>query len=564
MFANLKICQKIYALGFIQVGLLLAVVVVAIVQMNKIGVELVDIAERDIPLTGKITQITEHQLQQAIVFERLLFSVALNASDQSELHSNLSPLIAYLKQLDQKLNDEVSDAISFAASAAENMHSKEVKAEFLKVQNALRDIQNRTSQFSAELKKIVEQVDSIPLSQLAKKGHELEALDDEIQRELTTLLHEVQEFTLAASLQAESDEQAGILLIAIVGVIALLIGAFLPFVIGRSITNPIKLLSSRLTEIAVGDGDLTVRLNDNSKDETGDVARAFNKFLDTLRVLIGTTNSHADELGRSSEIAMKSMRETLTNVEQQRIETEMVAAAVNEMSSTTQDVAKSAANAAEVTQQVTSKVNEGKKVAADTQLLIKQLSEEVGEASKVIKGLVEETNNIGNVLESIQGIAAQTNLLALNAAIEAARAGESGRGFAVVADEVRTLAQRTQNSTVDIQELLTRLKTEANNAVTSMNKGSESANSCLEYIAKTSQTFEEASHSVLQISDLNITIATAAEEQSSVAEEVNKNLHRISTLAEITAEGARATSDANTTIAKRVIDLHANLNKFLV
>jgi methyl-accepting chemotaxis protein len=258
------------------------------------------------------------------------------------------------------------------------------------------------------------------------------------------------------------------------------------------------------------------------------------------------------------------MRVTASNVDNQRTETELVAAAVNEMSTTTHEVARSASHAADVTQNVKDKVVEGQKDAIETQTIIKKLSEEVSEASEVIGSLVEETNNIGNVLESIQGIAAQTNLLALNAAIEAARAGETGRGFAVVADEVRTLAQRTQTSTVDIQDLLLRLKTEANNAVTSMNKGTESANSCLEKSAKTSRTFEEASDSVSQISDLNVQIAAAAEEQSAVAEEINKNIVKISELADITAQGAKETSKANSTIAKSIIDLHSNLNVFIV
>jgi methyl-accepting chemotaxis protein len=239
----------------------------------------------------------------------------------------------------------------------------------------------------------------------------------------------------------------------------------------------------------------------------------------------------------------------------------MVATAVNEMSGSTQEVARSAAHASQVLKE---KVTEGRQEAIETQSIIKQLAEEVSEASNVIKSLVEETNNIGSVLETIPRIAAQTNLLALNAAIEAARAGETGRGFAVVADEVRTLAQRTQTSTVDVQDLLLRLKTEANNAVTSMNKGTESAATCLEKSAKTSQTFEEASDSVTQISDLNVQIATAAEEQSAVAEEINRNIVRISDLADITAQGAKSTSEANATIAKRVIDLHTNLNVFVV
>jgi methyl-accepting chemotaxis protein len=389
-------------------------------------------------------------------------------------------------------------------------------------------------------------------------------LETTLRQQLNGLLEEIQKYTEKAALQAEHDEQSGIIWIIVIFIATLIVGSILPYIIGRSITIPIRLLSSRLNEVASGDGDLTLSLDEKARDETGDVARAFNKFLAVLRELIRNTNAQADVLGASSEVAMKAMRETETNVDKQRTETEMVATAVTEMSSTTQEVAKSTEYAADLTQQVRDKVSEGQQDALETQGIIKKLSEEVADASHVIQNLVEETNSIGSVLESIQGIAAQTNLLALNAAIEAARAGESGRGFAVVADEVRTLAQRTQTSTVDIQELLLRLKSEANNAVTSMNKGSESAEACLEKSAKTSKTFEEASASVDLISDLNAQIATASEEQSAVAEEVNKNLLNISHLAEVTAEGAKNTSEANNTIAKRVIDLHANLNVFVV
>ena len=323
-------------------------------------------------------------------------------------------------------------------------------------------------------------------------------------------------------------------------------------------------LSERLKEIGNGDGNLTISLNESARDETGDVARAFNQFLTVLRGLISKTNNQAHELGSSSEKALSVMRKTASDVEQQRHQTELVAAAVTEMNATTREVAQSTNHAAEVTQQVSERVAEGKQVADDSQQIMSQMAAQVGEASSVIESLVAETNNIGSVLSSIQGIAEQTNLLALNAAIEAARAGESGRGFAVVADEVRTLAQRTQSSTVDIQELLIRLQTEANNAVTSMSKGSESTALCLEKSSMVSQAFKDAEKAVEEISQLNIQIATAAEQQSVVTEEISENLVNISTLADETAQGAKTTENANVAISQRVSELHTNLSLFTV
>jgi methyl-accepting chemotaxis protein len=564
MLKHLKIANKIYTLGIFQQLLMLLMGATAILQMSKIGAELVDIAEVDIPLGEYVTLITAHQFEQTILFERALFHSALSKQNVSSSAQHFTDLKSEVVKMSQVIDKEIVNTERFVEKSIGVMQSEEGKTKLRDALSVLKDIEKKYAILNGKMQSVLIEIDSSELPALANSVAELEVLETTLRQQLNGLLEEIQKYTEKAALQAEHDEQSGIIWIIVIFIATLIVGSILPYIIGRSITIPIRLLSSRLNEVASGDGDLTLSLDEKARDETGDVARAFNKFLAVLRELIRNTNAQADVLGASSEVAMKAMRETETNVDKQRTETEMVATAVTEMSSTTQEVAKSTEYAADLTQQVRDKVSEGQQDALETQGIIKKLSEEVADASHVIQNLVEETNSIGSVLESIQGIAAQTNLLALNAAIEAARAGESGRGFAVVADEVRTLAQRTQTSTVDIQELLLRLKSEANNAVTSMNKGSESAEACLEKSAKTSKTFEEASASVDLISDLNAQIATASEEQSAVAEEVNKNLLNISHLAEVTAEGAKNTSEANNTIAKRVIDLHANLNVFVV
>ncbi len=564
MLKHLKISQKIYLLGGIQLVLMMLMGITAITQMAKIGIELMDIAEVDIPLTKHLTQVTEHQLQQNIYFERALFNLAILPLNIPNAKKHLTELKTKISNLKDITNKEIQETKKFVDNAISVIHTEEGKEKFKKVKKDLEKIDLHYRQFNQGIIDTLNHPNQSNLTELVKKAEKVETIEDLLTQEMIDVLNDVQSFTLEASIQAEKDEQSGIKWIIGSFIAAISLGLILPFFVSRAITRPIVQLSERLTEISKGDGDLTLSIENTTNDETGDVSKAFNQFLAVLRDLIKNTNSQADDLGKSSEVALKAMQSTVANVEKQRSETEQVALAVNQMHNTTQEVASSANHAAEFTNEVKNKVTEGKKNAEDTQTLINQLSQEVGEASEVIKSLVDETNNIGNVLESIQGIAEQTNLLALNAAIEAARAGESGRGFAVVADEVRTLAQRTQTSTEDIQQLLLRLKTEADNAVISMNKGSESASVCLEKSVEANKTFEDASNAVLQISDLNAQIASAAEEQSAVAEEVNQNLVNINSLAEITANGANDTSEANTIIAKRVIDLHSNLNIFIV
>lgn len=562
MLQKLKISQKVYFLAILQLLLMIVLGAVSIGQMAKIGAELVDIAEKDIPLSNAINLLTEHQLEQTIVFQTVLFqSARLNAGDSSA-QQKIEQLVQKLAEFDKKILKEIKEAENFVQASMSEVHSEEAKDEFRAVLAELTKIEGHYLELGGHIQSTIGFIRNNQLEALFSLSTEIERIEHVLEEELIALSVKVANFTLKSALQAEHDEQSAIVWMTVVFVIAVLFGMTAPFFIARAISEPVIDLEKRLIQIADGDGDLTVTLPDTAHDETGDVARAFNHFMAKLRKLISGTSDQADTLGESAEVALDVMQRTLRDVEQQRCETEQVATAVNQMSATTQEVANNANSAAEVTENVTENVVSGRKEALETQTIITQLTEEVGVASSVIQALVSETNKIGSVLDTIQGIAEQTNLLALNAAIEAARAGESGRGFAVVADEVRSLAQRTQTSTVDIQDLVGRLQKEANNAVNSMEKGSQSAQLCLAKATSTAQTFEKAAASVGQISSLNIQIAAAAEEQSMVAEEINRNLTRIKDVAEETTAGAKKTEQANQQIARSLIDLHTSLNVF--
>lgn len=564
MLKRFKISQKVYILGTIQLLLLVAIGSISLYNMNKIGTEIMDIAEEDIPLSRYLTTLAEYQLEQSVLFERALFTLATKKADGPESAVRFKKDVAHIDSLHDSQNTLMNETIAFVDKAIYLVHDDVTKAAFEKVLGELRTIHGHEKTHFKNLKNLLDNADSMTVEELVQAADPLHSSSEEMNKEMIALQNEIIAFVQKAALSAESHEKSAINWMMITFTVAVLIALVLPYAISKSITRPILELAARLDEIASGDGDLTVKLDERARDETGSVSRAFNRFTEVLRKLISETASQANQLDKSSNVTLDAMHQTVEFVKRQRDETERVAVAANEMSATTQAMVSAARDAKGFTSDVRDKVVEGKEDAEETKQIVIRLAEEVTEASTVIESLEQETNNIATVLESIQGIAEQTNLLALNAAIEAARAGESGRGFAVVADEVRTLSQSTQSSTVNIQELLHRLKGEADNAVACMKKGSESAEVCLEKSEKAARTFEDAAAAVAQISDLNMSIATSVEQQSEVAESINVNITNIRDLANETNDKAHQASAANDKIVNSVHDLHENLSVFTV
>ena len=326
--------------------------------------------------------------------------------------------------------------------------------------------------------------------------------------------------------------------------------------------RPLRRTVDLVNEVAAG--DLTQKIEVHGSDETAEVLAAVRTMVENLHDMIGGINGSTDQLGAAADGMSSVAEQTSQGIRRQQGETDQVATSVNEMSATIQEVASSAARAAEAAQKASDDARAGRGVVTTAIDSIDALAHEVEQAAEAIQRLESDSNNIGSVVDVINEIADQTNLLALNAAIEAARAGEQGRGFAVVADEVRTLATRTQQSTKEIREMIEKLQQAAGQAASTMQQGRERAGASVEQAARAGEALAGITDAVVTISEMNTQIAAGAEQQGGVAEEINRRVETIRDVAGQSADGAQQTAAASEQLSGEVKQLRSLVSRFRV
>jgi methyl-accepting chemotaxis protein len=348
----------------------------------------------------------------------------------------------------------------------------------------------------------------------------------------------------------------------IAAVVAFILGVFCALLITQAIVGPLQ----RVVGIArkVADGDLTTNIDSDRRDELGQLMQAMQAMTLSLRDLIGKLGSGITQLATAAEELSAVTEQTSAGVTEQRMETEQVATAMNQMATTVLDVARNAENAASSATDAEDQTREGSRIVQQAISHIEQLAKTVDASAEAIGRLKGDSANIGTVLDVIKSIAEQTNLLALNAAIEAARAGEAGRGFAVVADEVRALARRTQESTQQIEQLVAALQNGAESAVGVMAQSRSMASETVEAARYAGTALTRIDEAVSRIQQMNQQIATASEEQSSVADEINRSISNIRGIAEQSAAATEETSAASVDLARLGSDLQLQVNRFQI
>lgn len=348
------------------------------------------------------------------------------------------------------------------------------------------------------------------------------------------------------------------------GVLALIAGCFSMVVISRKVTATLNVLIARLTDISQGEGDLTQRINVSSKDETGRLASLINQFIDKLQRMILDISNITTKVDENSDMGKNVSREASFKLDKQTNELSSLSVAYHEMSTTANEVATSALEASNAAQIAQKDCLGGVELATSTTEYIEGLFQALTTAENKTNMLSESAANIESILSVIGSIAEQTNLLALNAAIEAARAGEQGRGFAVVADEVRTLAGRTQESTKEIKSMIEKLTVNTKDVVGMMTESLGKVSTCVGSAKSAEEAFKGINSSIDVINQQNTQMASAAEEQSRVSEEINRTLTIISDMSNEANDTVQQSAALSEELSENVSNLRGQLNKFVI
>lgn len=345
--------------------------------------------------------------------------------------------------------------------------------------------------------------------------------------------------------------------------IASAISIVIGVLVAKSVTRPIRLLTHQVKQIEQ-ESDLTRRININSRDEISDIATALNSMLSTFQSIIQQLTKESDLLASASQQSKNLSEQNLQVVEELRKQSEMVAAASNEMAITIKGINDHTEEAVNQSNDATQHCQQTERIINTTASNISQLSSQVENTVSSISEVAKNSQAIGSVLDVIRGIAEQTNLLALNAAIEAARAGEQGRGFAVVADEVRALAQKTGDSTNEIQAMIEALQKGVSDAVAQMERSKAEVTNSYEESQKANDTIEATVQSVSAIAETNHQIAHSTEEQATAAESIDESITSISQLSDHVASAAESAANSSEELGDIVVNMNQIINKFKV
>ena len=528
-------------LGFSLIALLVLFLgLMSLRQMADLDKNAVEISQKWLKSTRLLGELTDTTTR----FRTMGYFIQINRSQ-----ADIDKAEARLTELSRQARDLLAGyAPTISSTQEQSLYSN-----FAQVLNGYLDAQDRLRAASAAHQE----------ERLAPMiNGELKTFSDQVTPLLNQLVELNRKGADAAVGRSQDDYSSARTLVTLILVLVAALTVLLAVLLTRSIVRPLNLAIGVAEDVA--NSDLSKPVAVTGKDEVTRLQLALRTMQDNLRGTIQQIAGSATQLASAAEELNAVTEESSRGLQQQNNEIDMAATAVNEMTAAVEEVASNAVTTSEASQQSSAAALQGQQRVSATVNAITEMNQEVETSSEQVRQLAGQTRDIGKVLEVIRAIAEQTNLLALNAAIEAARAGEAGRGFAVVADEVRALAHRTQQSTQEIETMVGDIQQGSSRAVGAMQNSSNKAQGTLEAARSAGAALEEITRSIGEISQRNLVIASAAEEQAQVAREVDRNLMNIRDLSMQSSAGAHQTSAASQELSRLALDLSGMVNTFKV
>jgi methyl-accepting chemotaxis protein len=537
---NYKIGARLLA-GFAILGLILLLQgSMSLFTMSHMRTVATEIEDNTIPSLDNLAALNLSMMRVRIFTFRVM--LAETDAQKSEYEKSLFQVRTELEQYEKSYESLISLA-----------EERAVYQQFKAAQ---------TSYFDGQLRLLKQISEGNKAEAVRISNEELSSYSDQMTKSLIQLAKINREYGEQLTDASASEYGSSRILIIVAILVGIIVSILVAFWMTRSITAPVN--DAVAVAETVASGDLTQKIAVTGDDEVSRLMTALQKMQQNLRDAMSHISNSSDQLASAAEELNSVTEDSSRGLQQQNDEIQQAATAITEMSSAVDEVAQTAVQTSEQSTESAKMAVQGQQQVDETVKAIRDMNQDVALTSELIQGLAVQSQDIGKVLDVIRAIAEQTNLLALNAAIEAARAGDAGRGFAVVADEVRALAHRTQTSTREIEEMIAKIRSGTGDAVSAMKHSSDKAGHALTVAQAAGEALTIINQRINKISDSNLVIASAAEEQAKVAREIDRNIVNISDLAAQTAAGANQTSASAHELSRLAVDLNALVTRFKV